>query len=226
MAGIGTYGRGGGAATGGGFIPSSTAGRLPPASGTAAPVGQSEVSSALKSILGQTQQTTQAPTTPTPAPEPTTNTAAPNPVSNGVIDQLISRANGPGNIAAELDRGIQGVRDRADLGIAGANQVTRVARGTSGSGMDQFDADRLKDSQRADINSMTTDLVLGRQRDVDGLLTTAGNMGLSQGAQQQASQQIANQQTAQAQNAQLQREANMIAAQTNSFNTLLNFLNA
>lgn len=125
-------------------------------------------------------------------------TAAPNPVSNEIIDTLRKRANGDMGLPAELDRSIQDIRDRASEGIAGEQALSRARRGVSGSGIDKWDADQLASAQRSDINRITTDMAIGRERDRDSLLANIAGLGLSQGGQQLAQSQLALQQQAQA----------------------------
>lgn len=115
---------------------------------------------------------------------PTTNTAAPNPTSQAAIDAMMSRAGGDMGAAKALDAGIQDIRSRAGLGIARENELNQVMSGMSNSSKVGSDSQELARAQGADINRLTRDITVGRERDRDSLYQAAANIGLAQGDQQ------------------------------------------
>lgn len=135
------------------------------------------------------------------------NEAAPNPVSNEIIDELRNRKKGFG----DLDRGIQDIRDRGIAGSKGS-QLSRIARGVSGSGVDTYDANKQGAEERNAINRMTTDFALGREKENFNESIGIANLGLSQSGQQlQAQGQAANQAaTQQSLGLQAQGQANQL----------------
>lgn len=241
--------RPGGMRTGGGLGAPRIGGSGP----VAGPAASGDVSTALTGILGGgappvvngfTQYTPGqqpgapgAPAAPAPPlypgggggggsviPKPTTNTAEANPISNDIITTLQNRAKGDLGAPENLDRGIQKIRDNASMGIAGEQQMSRIRRGVSGSGIDKVDADRLAKSQQNDINALTKDIVLGRERDRDSLLKDTAGLGLSQGAQQIQAQQRADAQYNASVDAALREKAINTQNQVASFQALMNIL--
>jgi hypothetical protein len=142
----------------------------------------------------------------------------------------------------QIDQNIQDIRDRASQGIAGSQQLSRIQRGVSGSGIDVSDKRALDKSQQNDINRMTTDATLGWEKERSnnlqaagsmglnsqgqqiGATSAAGNMGLSQGAQQLAQQQEARAQQNQMFQQQQQQDAALRDSQMQGWNTILNLL--
>jgi hypothetical protein len=174
-----------------------------------------------------------APTT-LAAASPTVNTAEANPVSNEIISTLKSRAAGDMGLPGELDAATREIRDRASAGIEG-DTIAQIRSGRLGDSSGQRDADARGDLQREQINKITTDLTLGRERDRDALNLSTANLALGQSGQQLSA-------TGQAQQAQLSQQAEARAqasdnwqrqaaadaavrdAQQTSWNTLLNLL--
>lgn len=170
----------------------------------------------------------------TPAATPTVNTAEANPDSKAIIEQLRSRAAGDMGLPGELDAATREIRDRASAGIEG-DTIAQIRSGRLGDSSGQRDADARGDLQREQINKITTDLTLGRERDRDALNLSTANLALGQSGQQLSA-------TGQAQQAQLSQQAEARAqasdnwqrqaaadaavrdAQQTSWNTLLNLL--
>lgn len=156
-----------------------------------------------------------------PSTGPTTNSAAPNPTSQSVIDAMLARAKGDMGAGAALDRGIQDIRARASMGIAKEQEASRAMRGMSAGSSVETDAQGLARQQQAQVNGLTTDITLGRERDRDALFQAAGNMGLAQGSQQlQAASGAREQHRMDEQSAYEARNAYM-----QNFSTILNLLN-
>lgn len=133
-----------------------------------------------------------------------TNTTAPNPVSNTAIDEIMKRYQDKS--AAGLDDSIRKLRANASMGIAGEMAANRARMGSSGTSQDSVDARALAQGQEHNINSLTTDFVLGREKEKDNLIQAYGNMGLAQGNQQQAGAAQAFNQWATQQNLELQKK--------------------
>lgn len=139
------------------------------------------------------------------APAPTfTNTTAPNPVSNTAIDEIMKRYQDKGT--GGLDQGIRKLRANASMGIAGEMAANRARMGSSGTSQDSVDARELAQGQEYAINNMTTDFVLGREKEKDNLIQAYGRMGLDQSADQGAKSAQAFNQWATQQNLELQKK--------------------
>lgn len=104
------------------------------------------------------------------------NTADANPDMRYAIDNMKQRFQGDAGAGHAIDLMTGKLRDAAE-GERRVAQAGRVARGVSGTGVDDFDAGRIGDKLQRNIAGSATDIALGRERDKDSILSGIAGAG-------------------------------------------------
>ncbi len=114
-------------------------------------------------------------------------TKGPDARATGIVDTLAERARGDMGLGRELQRGIQDVRNKGLAGIRG-DQLSRVARGVSGTGIDAKDASRQSDQERMDVNRMVNDRSIAAEGMRNDLLQNTANLSMGVAGQDASNQ--------------------------------------